>query len=141
MQKQTYVVKFDSRNLYCDNLVFIGTEEECINFAYKNNEQSRKTGDYFLYRVRDFFNGRSIYIDNKFAGEFVENLTDYIGETLEWRQKQLSKGPIGEHKFEGINCLPYKIYGRRKVFSIEHGSVNQILVKNLTGDDLVWINI
>ena len=138
---QKFVAKVDSRGLYCDNLVFIGNETDCQNFAIKSNELQRKIGGWFTFKVREFGIGESIFIDNEFVGFFVENLTDYINLTLEWRQKQLSKGPIGEHKFEGINCLPYKIYGRRKVFSIKHGSVNQILVKNLTGDDLVWINI
>lgn len=139
---QKFVAKIDSRGLYPDNLVFIGTQYDCEIFANNQNNLSRKNGDFFTYRVCDFYNGQTIYYKDNFAGYFVENLTDYFpSETPDWRKTQLTNGPIGEHKFEGINCLPYKIYGRRKVFSIEFGSVNQILVKNLTGDDLVWINI
>lgn len=138
---QKFVAKIDSRGLYPDNLVFIGNETDCQNFAIKSNELQRKIGGWFTFKVRDFEIAMSIFMDNEFVGGFVENLTDYTNESPERRKIQLVNGPIGEHKFEGINCLPYKIYGRRKVFSIEFGSVNQILVKNLTGDDLVWINV
>lgn len=138
---QKFVVKVDSRGLMMKSLEFIGSESDCQSFVIKHNNIARQIGAYYTFKVCNFVVGRGIYIDGTFAGEFVENLTDYIDESPEWRQTQLANGPIGEYKFEGINCLPYKIYGRRKVFSIEFGSVNQILTRNLTNDDLVWVNI
>lgn len=58
---QKFVAKIDSRGLYTDNLVFIGTQYDCEIFANNQNNLSRKNGDYFTYKVCDFYKGCPIY--------------------------------------------------------------------------------
>jgi hypothetical protein len=73
--------------------------------------------------------------DNNFLGFFIDNLTDNLpGDDNEGEFE-----PLGEHKFFG-NSLPFKYYGRRKVYNERFGSVNQLLVITID-KSLVWINI
>lgn len=85
--------------------------------------------------------GYSVYIDNKFAGYYVDKLTDFLfGEGIKFRQDMINCGHIDRIFDKTINST-YSIYGRRIVFSVEFGSIEQVLVLNLTHDDLIWINI
>lgn len=84
-------------------------------------------------------NGESIYINDLFVGTFVENLTDYLpGEDEDWRKVNLMFKPFGIFVFSPNSSISY--WAKRKVFNRRFGTVNQILVKDITGDDLVWIN-
>lgn len=85
--------------------------------------------------------GEPVYIDNKFAGYYVDKLTDFLfGEGIKFRQDLINRDHIDRIFDKTINST-YSIYGRRTVFSVEFGSIEQVLVLNLTHDDLVWINV
>ena len=61
-------------------------------------------------------------------------------DDTKFRQDLINSGPIDRIFDKTINST-YPIYGCRTVFSVEFGSVKQVLVLNLTHDDLVWINV
>ena len=85
--------------------------------------------------------GEPVYIDDKFSGYYIDKLTDFLfGEGIKFRQDMIKSGPIDSYFDKTITSIRF-IYGRRKVFSVDFGTVEQILVLNITGDDLVWINI
>ncbi len=85
--------------------------------------------------------GERVFINGRFAGLYLLNLTDYDQYSdKETRDILLNNGPISSIFDYTINTNRL-IYMRRTVFSVDFGIVNQVLVANLTHDDLVWINI
>lgn len=81
-----------------------------------------------------------------FIGEFVENLTN--GPTNECNPNKIPFGKIGAI-FPSTNLDPFQkeiadsrpYYGVRTVWHHEHGTVEQVLVEDILGEDLVWINM
>ena len=84
--------------------------------------------------------GQSVFIGNKFAGDYILNLTDYDRSSSEETRKILIKQTPYKRKLFG-NGFETEFYSVRSVFNTEFGTIKQVLVLNITGDDLVWINV
>jgi len=82
--------------------------------------------------------GQSVYIDNRFAGQYVERLSDPLMSDDDMH-RIVNSGAYGIYICPG-DLAPEPYYGLRKAFSEDFGTVEQALI-NFLGQFPSWINL
>lgn len=91
---------------------------------------------------RKYIAGNSVIKNGVFLGEYVENLSDFIGsndDVEKFKSDILKQEPSGVAQSKLTELDRRNFYGIRKVCNKDGYSTDQILVKSF--DSVSWINI